>query len=167
MRTNGELKLSAGEEWKTAKLPANYTAAEKALLECKTVDGCREWKNQASAVASYARQSNNTAMLDYAIAIRNRARRRIGEILSGTESQRGKINQHSASVASAPEAKGRAAMAKEAGLSEFERKTALRIAAMPEDEFQRRKEEPGLGQQRGKPLPGTIRCPHCGGVIVL
>jgi hypothetical protein len=105
--------------------------------------------------------------VDYAIAIRNRARRRIGEILSGTESQRGKINQYSASVAKAAEAKGRAAMAREAGLSTFERKTALRIAAMPEEEFQRRKKEPGLGQQRGKPLPGTIRCPHCGKVIVL
>lgn len=89
----------------------------------------------------------------------------MGEILAGEKPARGRsIPTGGKSTV------GRTAMANGAGISEYERKTALRVAAMPKKDFERRVKEPGLGMQKGRAtvmLPNTVRCPHCGGVIVL
>lgn len=150
------------DEWQTARLPKLYTAAQRALEKARTVDECLVWKNKATAMASYARQLNDRSMLDDANEIRNRARRRIGQLGNEREPQRGARTDLGSVVNP-----GRQAAAREAGISEYERKRAQRIAAMPEEEFERNVKDPSLGEQRGQIVPGTIRCPHCGGVIVL
>jgi hypothetical protein len=133
-----------------ARLPARYIAAKTALAECASVDECKAWKEKMVALASYARQTNDTSLLDYATEIRNRARRRGGELLREVESKRG-ANQNIRDV-TVPKV-GRIAVATKAGLSERERKTMLRIAGMSEKEFERKVKDPSLGQPKVKPAP--------------
>jgi hypothetical protein len=165
-RRGGE-EVSEQEEWKTAKLPVLYSKAQKALAECQKVDECLEWKNKMNALASYARQTNDTSLLDYANEIRNRARNRMGEILTETEPTPGARTDLGRTAS-----QGRISIAKKAGISEHERKTAMRIHAMPRDEFERRVKDPSLGQ-RVKPhrdefvkwvgiVDGLATLPGCG-----
>lgn len=151
------------EEWETAKLPALYSKAKKALAECVKVDECKAWKVQANMIASYARQYNDKSLLEDCYEIRNRAGRRMGELLTKTPSRQGARTD-----LVRPVSPSRGTVARDAGLSDYERNNAMRLAAMPKQEFEQRVREPALGQQKGKVLPpGTVRCPHCGGVIVL
>jgi hypothetical protein len=113
-------------------------------------------------VASYARQYNDKTLLEHCYEIRNRAKRRMGELLTKTPQQRGGDTRFGREVS--PTVKGRVAVAKRAGISEHDRKSAMRVAAMPEKEFERRVKDPSLGQR--KKVPGSFRCPHCGGLIV-
>jgi hypothetical protein len=116
-------------------------------------------------MASYARQLNDTSMLDDANEIRNRARRRIGQLGNERTPAPGRPPKELGTQVN--RISGRQAAAKEVGISEYERKRAQRIAAMPEDEFERRVKDPSLGQSKSKSVvPGSFRCPHCGGVIV-
>lgn len=152
------------DDWKTAKLPTLYVKATKAIIECATIDECLEWKNKMNAAASYAKQINDRTLFENAVVIRNRARRRMGEILSGQDRKRG-ANQN-IREARLPKV-GRAAFANSHGISEHERKTSLRIAALPKEEFNRREKDPMLGQSKSKPSADVtfITCPHCGGKI--
>jgi hypothetical protein len=61
--------------------PVNYEAARQALAECVLVDECKEWKDRAAAIASYAAQKRDKSLLDKATRIRARATRRLGELL--------------------------------------------------------------------------------------
>lgn len=63
------------------RMPVNYEAAKKALAECVLVDECKEWKDRAAAIASYAAQKRDRSLLDKATRIRARATRRLGELL--------------------------------------------------------------------------------------
>ena len=65
----------------TVRLPDNYMAACVALVACSRVDEVKEWSDKAEGVASYARQANDTQMFDLAQRIKNRAERRLGELL--------------------------------------------------------------------------------------
>lgn len=65
----------------TATLPDNYKAALAALAECVSVDEVAEWANKAAALATYARQANDTSLIIQAQKIQVRAERRAGELL--------------------------------------------------------------------------------------
>ena len=56
----------------SARLPATYEAARVALSECVRVDECQEWADKAAALASYARQADDTTLEAYAKRIRGR-----------------------------------------------------------------------------------------------
>jgi hypothetical protein len=45
-------------------LPANYIAAKAALAECTRVDECAKWSKKAFALASYAKQMRDEALLE-------------------------------------------------------------------------------------------------------
>lgn len=62
-------------------MPINYEAAKQALADCVLVDECKEWKDRAAAIASYAQQKRDRTLLDKATRIRARATRRLGELL--------------------------------------------------------------------------------------
>lgn len=47
----------------TAKLPAAYTVAKRALAECGKVDECKDWVDKAAVLGSYARQSKDESLL--------------------------------------------------------------------------------------------------------
>ena len=116
-----------------ARLPATYAAAQKALAECSRVDECKAWSDKAAALASYARQARDNTLHNLALRIQARAQRRMGELLKQIPSAQG-ANLTAAGRAGAVPI-SRESVARDAGLSDRQRKTALRIASVPEPDF--------------------------------
>lgn len=136
-------QLPALPNIKTAKLPAMYEAARKQLSECARVDECKDWSDKAAALASYAKQVNDESLLIMARRIKLRANDRMGELLKAIDSQQGmrtdrlQEGTHQKSVQRPSNVKPtRAQVAREAGLSEHQQKTAMRIASVPREEFE-------------------------------
>jgi len=121
-----------------ARLPINYEAAKKALAICERIDECLEWADRAAALASYAKQSQDETLLNTSMRIRARATRRCGELLQQIEpmspSTSGRLNGKAGPVAAPP---SRTSAARDAGMSDRQKKTALRVATVPEAEFDR------------------------------
>jgi len=116
-----------------ADLPASYEAAKYALAQCNKIDECKEWADKAQALASYARQSEDKEMETTAMRIRARAIRRCGELLKEIEKKQG-ANQNIGS-GSVPKVETRKSTAAEAGMSERQAKTAIRVANVPQETF--------------------------------
>ena len=119
-----------------ARLPVTYEAAQKALAECSRVDECKGWSDRAAALASYARQAKDNTLHNLALRIQARAQRRMGELLKQVprgDSDGVNLAQHRRAGAVPPVT--RTQMAREAGLSDRQRKTALRVANVPEPQF--------------------------------
>jgi hypothetical protein len=115
-----------------ARLPATYQAAVTALAECSKVDECQDWADKAEALASYARQAKDDQLRKMADRIQARAVRRCGELLKQIPPQSGKrtdITPHDGAVT-------RSGAAKQAGLSERQRVTALRVASVDSASFE-------------------------------
>src|SRR6266542_1105632 len=58
-----------------------YDVACRALAEARSFDDVREWEDKAAAVREYARRARNRSLELDALEIRERARRRRGELL--------------------------------------------------------------------------------------
>ena len=126
-------QIAALPEISSAKFPATYAAAKAALSECTKIDECHNWANKAEALASYARQAEDDELRKMADRIQARAIRRCGELLREIKDSRG-ANQN-IREGDHPKVLTRKDAAADAGLSEHQRKTALRIANLPEKEF--------------------------------
>jgi hypothetical protein len=118
-----------------ARLPARYEAARQALAECSRIDECQEWADKAEALASYARQANDDTLRKHADRIQARAIRRQGELLKQIPASLG--GRPAENSGGRPPELTRASAAAAAGISEHQRKTALRVAAVPEEQFER------------------------------
>jgi hypothetical protein len=126
------------------------------LAKCQDNDECKDWADKAAALASYAKQSEDETLMRLATRIKARAVRRAGELLRQIEPAK---NQHDASarVGSGPSSRSEAAS--EAGMSDRQQKTALRVASVPAEDFERQVESPvpptltQLAQQGVKPRP--------------
>lgn len=116
----------------SARLPATYEAAKNALSECSRIDECQEWADKAEALASYAKQAKDEQLRKMADRIQARAIRRCGELLKQIPPAHG-ANQN-IREGTLPKVT-RESAATDAGLSEHQRKTALRVANVPEPEF--------------------------------
>lgn len=116
----------------TAPLPATYEAAKRALEQCVALDECKMWANRAEAMASYARQANDDALLKMSMRVQARAIDRCGELVREIHPAK---NQHD--VASGGAATGRFQAARDAGLSRDQTVRALRVNNVPRDEFER------------------------------
>ena len=116
-----------------APLPAVYEAAQKALTECSKLDECKSWADKAAALASYARQAKDDSLRVMATRIQNRAIRRAGELLK--QIPRADQATRFGQVGTVPPVT-RTQAAEEAGLSDRQRKTALRVAEVPKEEFE-------------------------------
>lgn len=114
-----------------AKLPQTYERAKTAISECSRIDECKDWADKAQALASYARQAKDDSMRKMADRIQARAIRRAGELLKQVEPATGR-NLPNVSKMAGP---SRSEAAAEAGLSERQRNTALRVANIPEQSF--------------------------------
>ena len=121
---------------KVPGLPANYSAAKAALAQCVKIDECKDIADKAQALAIYAKQAKDKTLEYDAARIRARAVRRQGELLKQINKAK---NQHDARarVGTHP---SRKAVAKEAGLSPEQQKTAIRVANVPQDQFEQQVE---------------------------
>jgi hypothetical protein len=117
-----------------AELPTRYTAACQALAACVDLDECRTWTHKAAALASYARQMHDETLRDFAARIQARAARRCGQLLLEIAGAQG-MRTDRLQAGTGPKLLTRAAAATAAGLSERQRKDALRIAALPDTDF--------------------------------
>ena len=115
-----------------AKLPVKYEAAVVALRECDQIDECKHWKDKAIALCSYARQARDDEMEKTAHRIKLRAERRCGELL--LEIEKGKTGPKLRDGAD-PQLNRKTA-AEQAGLSERQRKNAIRLARIPKKDFE-------------------------------
>ena len=117
-----------------ARLPAKYEAAKTALRECNRMDECKDWADKSAALASYAKQSQDKTLERTAMRIRARAIQRCGELLREVEKAQGGQPFHGSTTET--DRPSRKKSATEAGLSEHEAKTALRVANVPEESFE-------------------------------
>lgn len=76
-------------EWDNARLPTNYNQAARAMAKLASLDECVEWKNKGTAMASYARQMNDTQLQQHAWEVKERAERRFGELSQGIKGKQG------------------------------------------------------------------------------
>lgn len=120
-----------------ARLPQVYEEAKTALANCEHIDECKSWVDKASALASYARQAEDTTLLHHAMRIQAWAIRRAGELLEQIEPQsNANLKQNRTEVTH--RSVSRTSAAREAGLSEHQQKQAMRLSRIPEDEFNER-----------------------------
>lgn len=117
-----------------ARLPAVYEAAKNALAECSAVDECVDWADKAEALASYARQIKDDELEANARRIKARAIRRCGELLRDIEAANG-ANQN-IGEGGHPKVRTRTDAARDAGLSDWQRKQSLRVANVPDEDFE-------------------------------
>lgn len=147
-----------------ARLPQVYEAAKDALANCVAVDECVDWADKAAALGSYARQANDLTLLHHAQRIQGRAVRRCGELLKSYDGRgRPAENGGGAPIVSQRQA------AAEAGLSRDQQVTAVRVANIPAEAFERavESEKPptvtalaDMGRQRREPQPAPAPPPQ-------
>lgn len=117
-----------------AQLPAAYEAARNALATCSQIDECQDWADKAAALASYAKQAKDESLRKLAERIQARAIRRCGELLKLIDRP-----EHGGRPAKNPDGTdtvSRSQAARDAGLSERQKVTALRVASVPEESFE-------------------------------
>jgi len=117
-----------------ATLPKTYQAAQAALAQCSQIDECKDWADKASALASYARQSEDKELERMAQRIRARAIRRAGELIKQIEPGQGARDGKRDADSDTPLTRTQAA--RDAGMSERQQNTAGRIANIPEQDFE-------------------------------
>jgi hypothetical protein len=120
-----------------ARLPAAYESAVIALTKATEIDECHDWANKAEALASYARQAKDERLHRMAKRIQARAIRRCGELLAKVKPAQG-ANQNIRDGGDPKVTRSNAASA--AGMSERQRKNALRVAAVPARDFEQQVE---------------------------
>lgn len=118
----------------SAHLPATYEAARQAIEQCYELDEVKNWADKAAALATYARMAKDDSLRVMATRIQERAIRRGGELLKQIKPAHG-ANQNIQEGA-LPKVT-RESVAEAAGLSEHQRKVALRLASIPKEEFER------------------------------
>jgi len=129
----GTPSIDALPGFSRARLPATYQAAQKAISKCSKIDECKSWSDKAAALASYARQARDHTLRIMAERIQARAVRRCGELLKEVPSGQGSRNQHGKLRDGAVT---RQEAARDAGLSERQKVTALRLASLPAPKFE-------------------------------
>jgi hypothetical protein len=128
------LRPPTAEEIAQARLPARYEAARTAIAECVDLEELKALSDRQAALTSYARLAQDTTLHNLALRIQQRAQRRMGELIKTIPPAQG-ANLTAAGRAGAVPISRRSA-ATQAGISERQRKTALRIASIPEADFE-------------------------------
>lgn len=168
-RESGAAVSTALVPTRDAPLPHTYEAARQALEECSRVDECKDWADKAAALASYARQADDDELYQMARRIQGRAVRRAGELLKAFNKGVGRPKGGNG-VAAGPISQRDAA--NEAGMSKRQEKQAVRIANLPEDDFEAAVESDHpptvtvLAGMGGKPAPkGFTKATHLIGAV--
>lgn len=122
-------------ESKAVSLPQSYQNAILALSECNEVDECKEWKDKAAAIASYAKQTGDETMMKLAKRIQVRAYRRMGELLKQFDAKGKRTDIEPSTLYDTRLSQKE--VATNAGLSKRQKDTAVRISNIPDKEFNR------------------------------
>jgi hypothetical protein len=122
-----------------ARLPEAYEHAKTALANCASIDECQEWANKAEALASYAKQADDDTLRKLADRIQARAVRRCGELLKQFDARPNNASNQSVGTDTLI---SRQDAARNAGLSDRQRVTAVRVANVPADDFDRAVDSP-------------------------
>lgn len=130
-----DMALPANINVAGARLPETYEAAKVALTKCNNIDECVDWADKAAALASYAKQSEDDTLERMAMRIRGRAVRRAGELLQQIAPARG-ANQN-IMASGGHKVLSRKDAGEAAGMSERQIKTAVRVANVPTEDFER------------------------------
>lgn len=112
-----------------ARLPVSYEAAKNALSNCVTLDECQDWANKAEALASYAKQADDDTLRKLADRIQARAVRRCGELLKQFDARPQNAAKQVADTGHLIQS--RYGVGADAGMSERQIKTAVRVANVP------------------------------------
>lgn len=115
----------------SARLPATYEAARTQLAECTRVDECKEWADRSAALASYAKQADDDELEKMARRIRARAIRKVGELLREIEPATGAHRKSGGAPTFS-----RTDAARDAGISRDQQMQAVRVANVPETDFE-------------------------------
>lgn len=143
-----------------ARLPQSYESAKTALSNCVSIDECQTWADKAAALASYAKQANDDELMKMATRIRDRAIRRAGELLKQIEPGQGARDGKRADATDTPLTRTEAA--RQAGMSERQQVTAIRVANVPAPDFERQVESANpptvtaLAEQGKKPAQKPV-----------
>jgi hypothetical protein len=118
-----------------ARLPATYEAAKTAIAKCVEIDECKDWADKAAALASYAKQAEDDELLKQCTRIKARAMQRCGELLKGIGPKKGGRPKTGADTDTNSSVRKKVADA--AGLSPRQAVTAVRVANVPAESFER------------------------------
>lgn len=120
-----------------APLPIVYENAKVALSECYDLDECKSWSDKAKALASYAKQADDSELEDMAKRIRGRAIRQMGVILKEFDAR---PNNAKKQKGDSPHLISKKEAAQQAGLSVDRQKQANRLANIDEVDFEAKME---------------------------
>lgn len=109
-----------------------YEAARQALAEAHRIDEVKDIRDKAEAMAAYARQANDTAMVEWATEIKVRAERRCGELLKDTERNTGARGIGTSAVESCDRTPTLAQM----GITKDQSSRYQKLADMPAEHFE-------------------------------
>lgn len=119
---------------------AIYNQAKKAIAEYKTVDEVKDFRDKALAIEAYAKQANDMELEWDAARARVRAERKCGELLAQMEKDKGgaptKTPNKTEGVIDKPKT------IEEMGLTYRQSSDFQKLAAVPEEEFERAVESP-------------------------
>ena len=111
-----------------------YDAARAALAEAHAVDEVKEIRDKAVAIAAYAKQANDTEMVEWATEIKVRAERRAGELLAAMEKAPG--GQPYRSTGTAEEPVERTPTLADLGIDKKQSSRWQKLAAVPAEKFE-------------------------------
>lgn len=107
-----------------------YDEARRALAAAHRVDEVKSIRDKAEAMAAYARQAKDTAMVEWATEIKVRAERRCGELLRDSAKNGARAKKGKPSEMSKP------ATLSDIGLTRDQSSRYQQLAAMPEKHFE-------------------------------
>ena len=118
-----------------------YNKAVIAVQECAKLDEAKEWTDKMSALAYYHKQAGDKTLENYAIRIRHRGQRRMGELLKQFDGRGGDHGNQYKSKSGKKDttvhfANSVNTAASSIGLSERQTKESIRFANIPEDKFE-------------------------------
>lgn len=129
---------------RSAQLAEAYERAKEALAVCDRIDEVDDWADKAAALATYARQADNSDLENFARRIRARAVRRVGELLREYDGRGRRKTETPPDIC----IRSRAEAAEAAGISPHKANVAARVASIPRERFEEIVE--------ASPAPGTI-----------
>jgi hypothetical protein len=116
-----------------------YEAARSALQACHDVDEVKDIRDKAQAMAAYAKQANDTQLVEWATEIKVRAERRAGEMLS-TMKMNGARHDAANNLKTGPKSHDTTSGAtlESIGISKTQSSRWQKLAAIPETQFRGR-----------------------------